>query len=554
MSQLILNLTGKSSNLDELIDNSQNYDSTTINSNLYENCKENILSWNSSSIESKSISIIQGSIASLKDNILMKSVIFGKIYCKKCMVPVSIVFMDNLDLYFDCGCTVIKNFSVKEFINEYLNKPKIGNSKDNFLLHCHFHFNEIKFTKYCTDCGYDLCNECMKDNSDKLSNSKKINKKHENHTLIELNKIIEKFENIENLINNYEKKMDFFGIKGENKIIIQNIFIIIKSLIEDYPTNKCYNSYKSLENAEKFLIKINNLNFNFNKIKYPYSKLIKIINEKQLNNNVTNFWENIISINIKESEVKIDLTEFKNKNFKNLKELVLEKDKIDDISPLFSCEFPVLEILNIERNNLVENTIIDLLENLKLPNLIYLDLFSTNITNLKIFELIKKFKKLKHFFIGQNKFEINHNSKAFYEFPESLEEFGMTGNFQGKDAEFIERLGIDNLKIFYFSRNKICDLKYLENIKFKRLEEFWVVSNEITDIKEIIKLNRKENLKIINLKENQISNFNELPDIIINFPKLKKIIIKDNGIKESDVLETKNTIKEKYNLDIEIII
>ena len=121
MSQLILNLTGKSSNLDELIDNSQNYDSTTINSNLYENCKENILSWNSSSIESKSISIIQGSIASLKDNILMKSVIFGKIYCKKCMVPVSIVFMDNLDLYFDCGCTVIKNFSVKEFINEYLN-------------------------------------------------------------------------------------------------------------------------------------------------------------------------------------------------------------------------------------------------------------------------------------------------------------------------------------------------------------------------------------------------------------------------------------------------
>ena len=38
----------------------------------------------------------------------------------------------------------------------------------------------------------------MKDNSDKLSNSKKINKKHENHTLIDLNKIIEKFENIEN--------------------------------------------------------------------------------------------------------------------------------------------------------------------------------------------------------------------------------------------------------------------------------------------------------------------------------------------------------------------
>ena len=173
---------------------------------------------------------------------------------------------------------------------------------------------------------------------------------------------------------------------------------------------------------------------------------------------------------------------------------------------------------------------------------------------MKVFELVKKYKKIKHFFVGENKFVFDENIKSFYEFPETVEEFGMTGNFEGDRARFVKRLGIENLKIFYFSRNKINNLKYLENIKFKRLEEFWAISNQITNIKEIIKLNRKENLKIINLKENQISNFNELPDIIINFPKLKKIIIKDNGIKESDVLKTKNTIKEKYNLDIEIII
>ena len=67
-------------------------------------------------------------------------------------------------------------------------------------------------------------------------------------------------------------------------------------------------------------------------------------------------------------------------------------------------------------------------------------------------------------------------------------------------------------------------------------------------------LNKKENIKIINLKENYINNFNELFDIINNFPKLEKLgVIGNDKIKEEDVEEMKIKIKNKYNRNLEIV-
>ena len=64
----------------------------------------------------------------------------------------------------------------------------------------------------------------------------------------------------------------------------------------------------------------------------------------------------------------------------------------------------------------------------------------------------------------------------------------------------------------------------------------------------------KQNLEIINLKENQIKNFNELIDIIKDFPKLKKLNLKDNNIPEKEAVEMKKKIKEIYGQDLEIIV
>ena len=74
--------------------------------------------------------------------------------------------------------------------------------------------------------------------------------------------------------------------------------------MEGYQKYKCYNTYKSIENAEKFLEKLNNpqeYNFEIDKNKNPFIHLIK--------------------------------------KFPELKELTLVSNKIEDISPLFFCEF-----------------------------------------------------------------------------------------------------------------------------------------------------------------------------------------------------------------------
>ena len=131
----------------------------------------------------------------------------------------------------------------------------------------------------------------------------------------------------------------------------------------------------------------------------------------------------------------------------------------------------------------------------------------------------------------------------------------MTGNLEGDKCNFIKRLDISNLKIYYISRNNIDNLSYIENIKFKRLEKFFSMKNNISDIKEIMKIKGKENLKLIDLRGNKIKNFNELIDIISEFPKLERLVVKNNkDIKETQVIEMKKKIKEKYNFELEIVI
>ena len=550
------NESGQNNSVSGITDPSELYhdfDKKSSCSYIYENNKDNLSNIENLSVNSNSI--FKGTVSSsMEDNILLKSIIYGKIYCTKCQMPCAIIFNDNLDLSFDCGCSLKKHISINDFLKDYLHKGKNGFSFNDQMLHCQIHPKETNLICYCADCEYDLCKECLKDNSPNYSNTETY-KKHINHELINLNKIQKKFENINNLISKYEITMDFITSSEYYNEIIKNIFIIIISLMESYQQFKCYNSYKSIENAELFLEKINNpnkYNFKIDENKYPSVNYIKITSVDLLNDNITNFSDKIMSIIIKESSKPIELSAFKNIIFPNLKQLILVKDKIQDISPFFSCEFPILEKLDLA-NNEIDNTVITLLKK-NLPELTYLNLFVNKITSLEILELIEKFNKLTTLYIGENKFETENNHKSFYKFPESLEIIGLTGNFTGENAEFVQKLDIENLKSFFFSRNKINNLKYIKNIKFKRLEEFWAICNEITDIKEIMNIYKKENIKIINLKNNKIKNFCELFDIIEYFPKLEDLTLTGNFINKSEVIDMKKKIKEKYNRKINIVI
>ena len=82
----------------------------------------------------------------------------------------------------------------------------------------------------------------------------------------------------------------------------------------------------------------------------------------------------------------------------------------------------------------------------------------------------------------------------------------------------------------------------------------WAICIEITDIKKIMNLYNKENIKIINLKNNKIKNFGELFDIIEYFPKLEELTLTGNFINKSEVIDMKKKIKEKYKRNLNIVI
>ena len=407
--------------------------------------------------------------------------------------------------------------------------------KEENFYKCLMH-NKKVFISYCEDCKFDLCNECLTMNSDVYSNTSISNKKHENHTKIELKEIKGEFDEIDNLIEKIMKNEEVFK-KNEYNLTI--IFTIIKCFMNKYEKYKRYNLYKSIENAKKFLEKINNQS-DLKASEVEYKNSLKINNEEDLKSKISRSKE-ISSIDIQYKGV-IDLSIFNNRVFENIEELILVGNNIKDISFLTYKSFPQLKILNLAVNNLDSN-IIPILEKLN-PELTDLNLYKNKITDTKIFGVIKKFTKLKLFYIGENKFIFDESNNS-YKFPESLEEFGLTGNFDGNNnINFVKRLGIGNVKIFYISRNKITNLKCLQDINFLRLGEFWAISNNITDIKEIINIKNKENLWKINLKQNNIKNFNELFDIIDKFPNLTILNLTGNPeIEQKEVNEMKNKIK-----------
>jgi len=69
-----------------------------------------------------------------------------------------------------------------------------------------------------------------------------------------------------------------------------------------------------------------------------------------------------------------------------------------------------------------------------------------------------------------------------------------------------------------------------------------------------LKIQYKENLKLIDLRENKINNFNELINIISYFQKLERLNIRNNTeINEAQIKEMKNKLKEKYKRELDIL-
>jgi Leucine-rich repeat (LRR) protein len=247
--------------------------------------------------------------------------------------------------------------------------------------------------------------------------------------------------------------------------------------------------------------------------------------EENINSN--NF---IISIKIINQKLS-DLSAFKNVNLEFLTELNLNENEIEDISPLENCNFQNLIYFDIEANKL-NNKCLDIFKKISLPNVIWLNLFQNDIKSTEILEIIKNYKNLESFFIGENKFDKSELEKnKIYDFPSKLKEFGLTGNLTQETIDFILKLKIEKLEILYISRNQLNNLSFIKNIKFEKLKEFWVSFNNIVDLKEIENLQSKETIKKIILKGNKISNIKNILDVVKNFKNLKEINLENNPIK-----------------------
>ena len=169
------------------------------------------------------------------------------------------------------------------------------------------------------------------------------------------------------------------------------------------------------------------------------------------------------SIEITKTYENINLSIFNNFIFSNLNKLILRGNLIEDISFLTKNYFPVLEKIDLEQNQ-IGNAAIEILSKANLPKLKHLNLFKNKITSIKIFGVIKNFKELELFYIGENKFDMEeiNRDKSFFIFPDSSEEFGITGNFNG-NADFVKQLNIEN---FLY--------KQKSNIRLKMSHKYYV--------------------------------------------------------------------------------
>ena len=507
--------------IDSISNKSQLYEESINNNNItiYKDIYKNFYGESSNKISSSNNdSFIK------KDSNSSKQITF----CKNCNTSYEIDYKILVFLSMECDCCKIDGCTLKEILENYIIKNENQIEKSCI---CSIHNEE--YIKYCEDCKKNLCKKCLEEL--KQENNKNL-KKHETHTKLDLKDInIKESKKIKNLIKKIKKEIpeecdDFIKFLD----MIENVIIKNKDYL-------CYNVFKSLNNSYNFLSIFYKNNF-YNKcifqkdsLKEKAKIMRKITTIEELEKYKS---EPIYSIKIINQKFK-DISNFERLKLENLEILELIGNGIEDISPLNNFKFKNLKILDLEDNNLNDECL-NVIKNFESSNLKFLNLFNNKIESIKIFDIIiKNFPNLKTFFIGQNKFTFKENDlNEKYKLSSKLEELGIT-RFDSFDIviNFFSILKLEELKILYLSRNKICKLEFLEKIKFKKLEEIWLSFNDLTNLEQIgvLLLHCKDTLKIINLKGNKISNIDKkVLEIIKSFKCLEKINLENNLINSID--------------------
>ena len=467
------------------------------------------------------------------------------ISCSNCKENFSLKIHNFKYMTVECGCKLIKNCTLNEFITKYCSSELINYG-------CKIHYEENKpknFIKYCKDCKVDLCQDCL--NSKGLyNNDTGKHKAHEVHDLIDLLDNKNEIEDIKNLLKSLNNEDN-----NKNDISIKNLII---ALVDNYEKSPSYYAYKTIKIIKKFIMEIGSKNSE-NTLQSQELKIINSIQSLKENINFSNVIYKIQVYGIATKESLYDLNIFENKGFEELKSLKMYNIKLKDIKALSNCFLPNLKKLIIQCNELNDDCI-EVIKKMNLPKIKFISFFDNKITSPEIFGAIEKFETLEKFFIGQNLFDLSklQNKNIKYNFPTNLAILGLTNNFTKETNKFIiNNLNIENIKYLYLSGDGFITLKDFEKIEFKRLEEFFIKGNKdkgfLTDIKEIKFLKGKKNIEKIVLKQNKINNIEELVDIINLFPNLKLLNIEDNDIEKGIIEKVIAQIKIKGFEKLKII-
>jgi hypothetical protein len=241
------------------------------------------------------------------------------------------------------------------------------------------------------NCNSNLCEECLNEESS-YKNFTSANKKHENHTLIDLLNIDKQIEEAQQLLD-----------KNDLNDKIKNI---IQSLIDTYKKYPSYSGYKTIEKFSKKFGDIKKYDNNED-IKMEMETLIKINSVKLLKENIksSNIFYKIQIKGQKTMDSLENLTIFEKHEFNKLKVLLLNGIGLKDITAFSQRYFPELKLLDLEVNELGDDCI-EIFNKLNLPKIKLINLFDNKISSFQIFEVIRKYKDLKTFYIGKNPFSI----------------------------------------------------------------------------------------------------------------------------------------------------
>ena len=444
----------------------------------------------------------------MEDEFLHFSYINDHFLCNNCKKTPKLQ-IDEINQNFIVQCCQKDNGKSLIDIN-LLKKEYILECDEEDILKCEDHHEDFK--EHCQICMKDFCEKCKKckhklinlDNNDIKENINKL-------------KIIFFQEEERNDSNEKEimiESITKMNIDNDSEILKR----IISIIINDYLRVKNYNLEFCIKNLSNYYEKHPPKNFENNTPEFT----INFPNDLENSEKITK---------IEIYQYCFDLNKL-NVSLPNLSELYLRNNNIYDVEILIKCNFKHLKKLYLD-NNKIDDKILNQMKEMKFEELEILSLKQNYLTNYAIFNEIKVFTKLKSFDISSNLFK----NKEFFDNRtielNNIEELILSnGVFDDSSIDNISNIKLEKLKILDLSCNNLSSLKFIHKSHWPNLNTWLLNEYDIVDLTDLI---------------NKFNDFEGRINIIIE----NNLIKDENQINE--LIEKNNKIGIKYKLNNEIL-